>query len=105
MLSGVSAFLKVGYNDVGINKGQTHAVSFFHDANAPIDICGVAIFQVIGELAGYVETGIESLMTDQHAFLEGAPREHLGWTMTTKMEETTLAIGDGCVAIDHGWEG
>ena len=44
--------------------------SRLHDTDAPVNIGRIAILQVVGCGNGKVGTGIESLMTDEHAMTE-----------------------------------
>ena len=104
MLRGVPTLLEVSHNGVDIHQRQAQTVSLFHDADAPINICRMAILQVIWEPTGNVKTGIESLMAHQHAFLERAPRQRLGRTMVTQVQETPLAVRCCRITINNGRE-
>ena len=102
VLGGVATFLKVGQHGISVDKRQAQAVCFFHDTDAPVDICRVAILQVIGKLACNIQTGIEGLMTDEHSLLEGTPGQFLWGTMGAQVQKASISIGNSCVAIDDG---
>ena len=105
VLCGIASFLEVGHYCMRIDKGQLQASCFFHDADAPVDVSRMTVFQVVGKTLGYVQAGIESLMADQHALLERPPCQDFWRPMGTKMEEMALGICDGRVAIDDCRQG
>ena len=76
-LSCHSSFEERAKSLVGIHKLKTLFLSLFHYSDTPIHIGGIFVFEIIGHLSCYVCSCIESLMANQHPFLETLPREHL----------------------------
>ena len=70
VLSGIATLHEVGEDGVGVYQGQPHLFGSFHHPYAPIDICGMAIPQVVVLLLRDVGTYVESLMADEHALFE-----------------------------------
>ena len=70
VLSRIAALHEVGEDGVGVYQGQPHLFGSFHHPYAPVDICGMAILQVVVLLLCDVGTYVESLMADEHALFE-----------------------------------
>ena len=99
------AFLGVvGYNHVEVVKGNVFLGGGLHDADAPIDIGRITIAEVVRRGDGKVGTGVEGLMTDEHAVTEGFPGEVLRGRETAMMKEPTFGIDDIGFAIENSGE-
>ena len=101
MLSSVATFFEVGKDGMCIDQWHLTFLSLAHNADAPVDICRMAILQIVRELTGYLRTDIESLMAHQHTLFEGLPSKRLWWTMGTQMQEVALFIRDSRIAVDN----
>ena len=75
VVDGGLAFLHVVCHDgMYVSQQEMATLSFFHDFDTPIHVGRVSIFGVEWNLAGYVSTGVEGLMTNQHSVPERFPR-------------------------------
>ena len=81
---------------------QMLAFGTLHDAYAPVDIGREAVAQVVGFGLGEVGTCIESLMAHEHAMTERTPREIVGRSQATGMQQLSLIVNYIGVAIEHG---
>ena len=103
MVEGGLAFLGVvGYDHVEVMKGDIFLGGSLHDADAPVDIGGVTIAEVVRRSDGEVSTGVKGLMTDEHAVTEGFPVEVLRGRETAMVEEVSFGVYDVRVAIKDG---
>jgi hypothetical protein len=99
------AFLGVvGYNHVEVVKGNVFLASGLHNADAPVDIGRITIAEVVRRGYGKVGTGVEGLMTDEHAVTEGFPGEVLRGRETAMMKEPTFGIDDIGIAVEDSGE-
>ena len=64
----------------------------------------MAVLQVVREELGNVRTSIESLMADEHALLEGAPRKTLWSRVVALADDVTQIVCPKGVTIDNGRE-
>ena len=104
-MEGGLAFLGVvGYNHVEVVKGNVFLGGGLHDADAPIDIGRVTIAKVVRRGYGKVGTGVEGLMTDEHAVTEGFPGEVLRGRETAMMKEPAFGIDDIGFAVEDSGE-
>ncbi len=72
VLGGHSLFQIVDDGEVGI----VQSTCFLHHPDAPVEVGGEAVLQVVGFYKG--SFGKEGLMADQHALLEALPGKHFG---------------------------
>ena len=104
-MEGGLAFLGiVGYNHVEVVKGNVFLGSGLHNADAPVDIGRITIAEVVRRGYGKVGTGVEGLMTDEHAVTEGFPGEVLRGRETAMVKEPAFGIDDIRFAIKDGGE-
>ena len=101
---GLTLLAIVGNNHVEVVEGNVFLGSGLHDADAPVDIGGVTIAEVVRRSDGEVSTGVKGLMTDEHAVTEGFPVEVLRGRETAMVEEVSFGVYDVRVAIKDGGE-
>ena len=76
-LSCHSSFEERAKSLVGVHQLKTLFLSLFHYSDAPIHIGRIFVVEIVRHLLCDVGSCIESLMANQHPFLETLPREHL----------------------------
>ncbi len=102
MESGLAFLGVVGYDHVEVVKGDVFPSGGFHNADAPVDISGITIAEVVRRGDGEVGTGVKGLMTDEHAVTKGFPGEVLWGRETTMMKKVAFRVDDVRIAIKHG---
>ena len=105
VVKGGLAFLGIVSNDhVEVMERYVFPSGSLHDTDTPVDIGRITVAKVIGCGDGEVSTGVEGLMTDEHAVAERLPGKVLRWSKTTMMKETAFRIHDVSVAVKNGRE-
>ena len=99
---GLAFFGIVGNDHVEVVEGNVFLGGGFHDADAPVDVGRVAVTKVVGCGNGKVCTGVEGLMTNEHAVTERFPGKVFGGSETTVMQETAFTIDDVGIAVKNG---
>ena len=94
----------IGDNHVEVVKRDVFLGGGLHDADTPVDIGRVTVTEVVRCGDGKVGTGVEGLMTDEHAVTEGFPGEVLRGRETAMMKEPAFGIDDIRFAIKDGGE-
>ena len=79
--------------------GVVQRLGLLHDADAPVEVGGVAVAQVVGHHA--VAPGEEGLVADQHALAEALPRQHVGGGKAAHAQEVAFAVHQFRLAIEH----
>ena len=69
----MSLFGIVDHHHMQVQQRHVLLGSSLHDADAPVDVGRITVFLIVGRSDGEVGTGIESLMTDEHAVTERLP--------------------------------
>ena len=80
---------------MGIVQGSC----LFHHPDAPIEVSGEAVLQVVGFHKG--SFGKEGLMADQHALLEASPGKRFRGGEAAHADEVPFLIHQRCFAIQH----
>ena len=104
MESGLAFLGVVGNNHMEVVEGNVFFGGGLHDADAPIDIGRVTIAKVVRRGYGKVGTGVEGLMTDEHAVTEGFPGEVLRGRETAMVKEPAFGIDDIGFAVEDSGE-
>ena len=102
VLCGIASLQEVGKNSVGVDQWQSHLFSALHHPDAPVNVCRMAILQVVGFLLGNICAHIEGLVAYQHALAKRAPRQFLGRAQTAQVEELPLSIYNSRIAVNDG---
>ena len=104
MESGLAFLGVIGYDHVEVVKGNVFLGGGFHNADAPVDVGGITIAEVVRRGDGEVGTGVKGLMTDEHAVTKGFPGEVLRGRETAVAQEAAFGIDDIRVAVEDGRE-
>lgn len=99
VLGGVAAYGKVGYYRASIDEWHFFPFGILHNSYAPVNICAVAVLQVVVYVLGNLTSGIECLMAYQHAVFERLPRQLAPGMQTAVSKECAIFICDVCVTI------
>ena len=94
----------VGQDAVHVLERQVAPLSLFHHPYAPIHVSGIAVVGVVIHGTNYFGEGVETLVANQHALAEGAPRELFGRTQPTMANEVPVLVNDVGVTIKYGGE-
>ena len=104
MVKGGLAFLGVvGNNHVEVVEGNVFLGGGFHDADAPVDIGGITVTEIVRRGDGEVGTGVEGLVTDEHTLAEGFPGEVLWGRETAVVKKVAFRVDDVRISIKHSW--
>ena len=97
------AFVKVvGQYKMSIDNPYATTLCTTYDTNAPIEVCGEAVAEVVLFLLGEVGADIERLVADAHPVAECVGRELLRRREAAAAKEVPLIVNQICVAIEDG---
>lgn len=102
VLGGITAIHEISHDTWHSPEWQVSSFCLLHHADAPIHVGRVAVLQVVGNVAGNVQSGVERLMAHQHAPSERSPRQTVGHAQMALAQETAVSIDNVGVAIDDG---
>lgn len=100
----MSLFGIVGYYHLQVQQGHILLGGGLHHADTPVNVGRIAVLHVVRCGDGEVGTGVEGLMTHQHALTERFPSEVLGRSQSAMAQEPAFAIYDVGIAIHDRWE-